>query len=70
VRDGDVIRIDIPNFSVEVELSDGEIRQRLAERPIKVQPPDSKWLRRYASLVTSASKGAVLREPEGGVTGD
>jgi dihydroxy-acid dehydratase len=65
LRDGDTVHIDIPNHRLEVDLTDAEIERRLAE----VKPPrreiPSRWLRRYASLVTSANTGAVLREPEG-----
>jgi dihydroxy-acid dehydratase len=63
LRDGDIIAIDIPNFKLDVELSDTEIRTRLASNPPKSRAINSKWLRRYASLVTSASTGAVLRDP-------
>jgi len=63
LRDGDVIRIDIPNHRLAVELSDAEIERRLADaKPPKRDLP-SRWLRRYASLVTSANTGAVLRDP-------
>lgn len=58
-----MIRIDLPNYSLEVELSDAEINRRLTERPFTPRPIDSKWLRRYAHFVTSASTGAVLQEP-------
>jgi dihydroxy-acid dehydratase len=63
LRDGDAITIDIPNHRLDVDLSDGEIERRVAEaKPPKRELP-SRWLRRYASLVTSANTGAVLREP-------
>jgi dihydroxy-acid dehydratase len=63
LRDGDAITIDIPNHRLDVDLSDAEMGRRLAEaKPPKRDLP-SRWLRRYASLVTSASTGAVLREP-------
>lgn len=64
LRDGDMIRIDIPNYSLQVELSDSEIARRLEEHPIKPHEIKSKWLKRYAHFVTSASTGAVLREPD------
>jgi len=65
LRDGDVVHIDIPNHRLEVDLTDAEIERRLAEaKPPRREIP-SRWLRRYASLVTSANTGAVLREPEG-----
>ncbi len=62
VRDGDIISIDIPNRRLELEVSEEELARRRAEwtpPPIRTR---SKWLRRYASLVTSGSKGAVLRD--------
>jgi dihydroxy-acid dehydratase len=62
LRDGDVISIDLPAYKLEVELSDEEIRARLAANPPKARAIKSKWLRRYASLVTSASTGAVLKD--------
>ena len=60
VKDGDVISIDIANFKLEVKLTKEEIEQRLKEAVI--QPPriNHGYLRRYAAMVTSASKGAVL----------
>ncbi len=63
LRDGDMIRIDISNYSLDVELSVAEVQRRLEEHPIKPHAIDSKWLKRYAHFVTSASTGAVLREP-------
>ncbi len=63
LRDGDIISIDLPDYRLDVELSDTEIRARLAANPPQAHESKSKWLRRYASMVTSASTGAVLREP-------
>lgn len=60
VRDGDIIKIDIPNHRLAVELSDTEIKRRLAELPLFQPELRSGYLRRYAERVTSASKGAVL----------
>lgn len=59
VRDGDVISIDIPQRRLEVKLSDAE----LAERKHQWTPPAQHltgWLKRYAKMATSASKGAIL----------
>ncbi len=58
VRTGDIIDIDIPNRSINVRLSDEE----LAARPILSPMRDrhvSAALRAYASMVSSADKGAV-----------
>ena len=63
LRDGDAITIDIPNHRLDVDLSDAEIERRLAEAKPPARDLPSRWLRRYASLVTSANTGAVLRDP-------
>jgi len=60
IRDGDVIKIDITDFCLDVELSDEEIKRRLEEVTPKNPLIKKGYLRRYASMVTSASKGAVL----------
>ncbi len=63
LRDGDMIAIDLNQRTLNVELSDAEISARLAKVTPKKRDIKSKWLRRYASMVTSASTGAVLRDP-------
>ncbi|MBU1100150.1 MAG: dihydroxy-acid dehydratase [Bacteroidetes bacterium] len=61
VREGDIISIDIPNNKLNVELTDEEIKTRLAE--LKPFEPKIKrgYLARYSQMVTSASTGAVLK---------
>jgi len=60
LRNGDVINIDIPNYKLEVELSDDEIASRLAQLP-EFEPKVKKgYLRYYAEKVCSASTGAVF----------
>ncbi|HDH05728.1 MAG TPA: dihydroxy-acid dehydratase [Nitrospirae bacterium] len=61
VRDGDTISINIPKRKLDLLVSDEEIKKRLKTyRAIK--PKINKgWLARYASLVTSASTGAVMK---------
>ena len=60
VEEGDIIKIDIPNNSLNVDVSDEE----LAARKAKWQPREPKikdgYLLRYAALVTSGNRGAVL----------
>jgi dihydroxy-acid dehydratase len=60
LRDGDIINIDIPSRTLSVELSDEEIRQRLASW----KPPEPKvtkgYLAHFAKHATSADKGAYL----------
>nr|WP_245628386.1 dihydroxy-acid dehydratase [Fervidicola ferrireducens] len=61
VRDGDIISIDIPARKLDVKLSDEEIRARLASwKKPPVKAPKGYYLERYARLVSSASKGAVM----------
>lgn len=64
VNDGDIISIDIPNKSINVELSDEEIKNRL-NNLTGFEPKIKKgYLSRYSKMVQSASKGAVLQLPE------
>jgi len=62
VREGDIINIDLPARRLDVELSDEEIRRRLAALPPFQPKVAGGYLRRYARLVTSASSGAVFEE--------
>ena len=64
VRDGDIISIDIPNNRLDVDLDELDMRFRRKSLAPFRQTIDSKYLRRYAHLVTSANTGAVLRDPE------
>jgi dihydroxy-acid dehydratase len=59
VKDGDMIEIDIPNHSICVDLPDEELTKRRAVWKPKEQHVTG-YLARYAALVTSGSKGAVL----------
>ncbi len=63
VEEGDIISIDIPKMKLDLKVSDEE----LAARKAKWQPREPKvtsgYLRRYASMVTSGNRGAILREP-------
>ncbi len=68
IEEGDMIRIDIPNRSINVLVSDEELaarRKRMeakgkdAYKPLNRQRPVSAALRAYAALTTSAARGAV-----------
>jgi dihydroxy-acid dehydratase len=61
VRDGDLIRIDIPRRSIDLDVPEAELGHRLAELPPWQPPARAGYLRRYAEMVTSASTGAVFR---------
>jgi dihydroxy-acid dehydratase len=64
VEEGDIIKINIPECKLELDVSDEE----LARRRSNWQPREPKittgYLARYASLVTSGNKGAVLNIPK------
>ena len=60
LRDGDIIKIDIPNYKLEVELSDKEMAERLAQLAEFKPKVKTGYLRRYAGEVSSASTGAVF----------
>ncbi len=62
LRNGDIIKIDIPNYKLDVELSDEEIAQRLAQLDDFEPKVKTGYLRRYAEKVGSASSGAVFSE--------
>lgn len=61
LRDGDMININIPGQSLEVELSREEIGRRLERLPPFESKVKEGYLRRYIEKVTSASTGAVFR---------
>ena len=64
VEEGDIIKINIPENTLQLDVSD----EVLAERRAKWEPREPKittgYLARYASLVTSGNTGAILRTPE------
>lgn len=60
LRDGDVIDIDIPSHSLNARVSAEEFEKRRKEQVMPQPKFKSGWLARYARLVTSADKGAVL----------
>ena len=61
LEEGDIIFLDIPNKILRVELSDEEIEERLNKLPDFEPKIKSGYLARYSKMVTSASKGAVLK---------
>ncbi len=60
VEEGDIIKINIPAMTLELDVSE----EVLAERRAKWQPREPKvttgYLKRYASMVTSGNRGAIL----------
>src|SRR6202790_3859798 len=63
VRDGDMIRFDVTQRILEVEISDKVLRQRMkAWKPPQPRYPTGVFAK-YAALVSSASQGAITRPP-------
>ena len=63
VQEGDIISIDIDANKLELKVSDEELARRKAEWKPREPKVTTGYLARYASLVTSADKGAVLKVP-------
>ena len=65
VEEGDIIRINIPEMKLDIDVSDEEMQNRRE----KWQPREPKvttgYLARYASMVTSGNRGAILEIPKG-----
>ena len=61
VKDGDIIAIDIPNYSITLKVSDEELAKRKAETTLKKKEV-SGYLKRYAEQVSSADKGAIINK--------
>ena len=61
VKNGDIISIDIPNYKIELKVSDEELAKRKAETVLKKKEV-SGYLKRYAAQVSSADKGAIINK--------
>ena len=63
LEEGDIIKINIPEMTLDIAVSDEE----MAARKAKWQPREPKvttgYLARYASMVTSGNRGAILQIP-------
>ncbi len=64
VRDGDMIRFDVKERVLEVEISDDAIRQRMKEWKAPQPRYPTGVFAKYAALVSSASEGAITRPPK------
>lgn len=60
VREGDIIKIDIPNNRLDFDVSDEELEKRRAEWKPRQPKVTSGYLARYEKMVTSGNRGAVL----------
>lgn len=61
IKEGDLIEINIPEYKIEAKVSDEEFAER--RKTFVPREPNVKtgWLKRYAQLVDSATKGAVMK---------
>lgn len=64
VKDGDVISIDIPNYSIKLEVDGKEIEERKKTMPIKKKQGIKGVLARYSQQVSSSDKGAIINKFE------
>lgn len=62
VQDGDIISIDIPNYSINLEISDEELAERKKNTKLLKKENITGYLKRYASMVSSADKGAIINK--------
>ena len=64
IEEGDIIQIDIPNHTLNVKVSDEEMARRKANWQPREPKVKTGYLARYAALVTSGDRGAVLEIPK------
>lgn len=62
VKDGDIISINIPEYSIELKVSEDEISERKKTMPIRKKENITGYLKRYAAMVSSADKGAIINK--------
>ena len=63
VEEGDIIRIDIPALKLELKVDDEELARRRAAWTPREPKITTGYLARYASMVTSGNRGAILEIP-------
>ncbi len=63
VQEGDLISIDIPNCTLTLEISDEEYERRM-KNFVPKKKPLSGYLARYAALVSSGARGAILNDTD------
>lgn len=63
VEEGDIIKIDIDNYSLDFVISEEELNRRKANFVPKQTPGLTGYLKRYQAMVSSSSRGAILEVP-------
>jgi len=61
IENGDIIDIDINNYSIRLDITDEEMNKRKQTKQLKAQPELSGYLKRYAQQVGSADTGATFK---------
>lgn len=60
VKDGDIISINIPEYKIELKVSDDELAERKKNMKLLEKPELTGYLKRYSKMVSSADKGAII----------
>ena len=60
VKDGDIISINIPEYKIELKVSDEELAERKNSMKIQTKDDLTGYLKRYSKMVSSADKGAII----------
>ena len=63
VEEGDTIKIDIPNLKLELDVSEEELEKRRQSWTPREPKVTTGYLARYAAMVTSGNRGAILELP-------
>ena len=63
VEEGDLIKIDIPNLKLEIDVPEEEMQKRRDAWKPREPKVTTGYLARYAAMVTSGNRGAILQIP-------
>ena len=61
IEEGDIIKINIPEMTLELDVSDEELTKRKEAWTPREPKVTTGYLARYASMVTSGNRGAILK---------
>ena len=64
IKEGDIIKIDIPSLKIELDVPDEVLAKRKANWQPRKPRITTGYLARYAAMVTSGNRGAVLEVPK------
>ena len=63
VEEGDIVKIDIPNLRLELDVPEEELAKRREAWKPREPKVTTGYLARYAAMVTSGNRGAILEIP-------